>query len=159
MIESILYSRQFFHFVYSRGGKEWILGQPVDKGIPMWESKEIRELKEGRYMNIDDEPCKIVKISTSKPGKHGSAKANIEAVSIFTGAKKSYFGPVSAKVQVPMIDKRKAQILTATGGEVQLMDLETYETLSIPINEDYEGTLAEGSELMYLVAMGRYRLI
>ncbi len=125
----------------------------------MWESKEIRELKEGRYMNIEDEPCKITKISTSKPGKHGSAKANIEAVSIFNGTRKSYFGPVSAKVQVPMIDKRKAQILTITGGEVQLMDLETYETLSIPVDEDYEGNLAEGGEIMYLVAMGRYKLI
>lgn len=125
----------------------------------MWESKEIRELKEGRYMNIEDEPCKIIKISTSKPGKHGSAKANIEAASIFTGARKSYFGPVSAKVQVPMIDKRKAQVLTVIGGEAQLMDLETYETLSIPVEEDYEGNLVEGGEIMYLVAMGRYKLM
>ena len=51
-----------------------------------WEMKEIRELKIGRYVNIDEEPCKIISISTSKPGKHGSAKANIEAASIFTGA-------------------------------------------------------------------------
>lgn len=125
----------------------------------MWESKEIRELKEGRYMNIDDEPCKITSITTSKPGKHGSAKANIEAVSIFTGAKKSFFGPVSAKVPVPMIDKRKAQVLTLIDGEAQLMDLETYETLSIPIEDDYEGKLEEGGEIMYLVAMGRYKLM
>lgn len=125
----------------------------------MWESKEIRELKEGRYMNIEDEPCKIISITTSKPGKHGSAKANIEAVSIFTGAKKSFFGPVSAKVQVPMIDKRKAQVLTLIDGEAQLMDLETYETLSIPIEDNYEGKLEEGGEIMYLVAMGRYKLM
>lgn len=110
-------------------------------------------------MNIDEEPCKIVSITTSKPGKHGSAKANIEALSIFTGAKKSFFGPVSAKVQVPMIDKRKAQILTLIDGEAQLMDLETYETLSIPIEEDYEGKLEEGGEIMYLIAMGRYKLM
>ena len=60
-----------------------------------WETKEIRELKVGRYVNIDDEPCKIISIDTSKPGKHGSAKANIVATSIFTGAKKSLVGPVS----------------------------------------------------------------
>ena len=125
----------------------------------MWESKEIRELKEGHYLNIEDEPCKITKISTSKPGKHGSAKANIEAVSIFSGTKRSYFGPVSAKVQVPMIDKRKAQILTLSRGEVQIMDLETYETLSIPINKDHTSNLVEGGDLMYLVAMGRYKLM
>ena len=33
------------------------------------------------------------------------------------------------KVQVPMIDKRKAQVLAVMGDEIQLMDLETYETL------------------------------
>jgi translation initiation factor 5A len=125
----------------------------------MWETKEIRELKEGRYVNIDEEPCKIVSISMSKPGKHGSAKANIEAVSIFTGAKKSLVGPVSTKIQVPMIDKRKGQVLTLLGDEVQIMDLETYETFSMPINEDHTCNLEEGAEIMYLVAMGRQKLM
>ena len=98
-----------------------------------WEMKEIRELKVGRYVNIDDEPCKILSISTSKPGKHGSAKANIDAASIFTGAKKSLVGPVSTKVQVPLIDKRKAQVLSVQGDEVQIMDLETYENITMAI--------------------------
>jgi translation initiation factor 5A len=128
-------------------------------GLSMWESKEIRELKEGRYVNIDDEPCKITSISMSKPGKHGSAKANIEAVSIFTGAKKSLFGPVGTKVQVPIIDKRKGQILTMHDEEIQIMDLESFETFSMPINEDHTGTLGEGGEIMYLVAMNRYKLM
>ena len=125
----------------------------------MWEMKEIRELKEGRYVNVDEEPCKIVKITTSKPGKHGSAKANIEALSIFTGAKKSIVGPVSTKVQVPMIDKRKGQVLSINGDEALIMDLETFEQISIPINEDHTEKVEEGCELLYLVAMGRYKIM
>ena len=124
-----------------------------------WEAKEIRELKVGRYVNIDDEPCKIISISTSKPGKHGSAKANIDAVSIFSGSKKSLVGPVSTKVQVPMIDKRKAQVLAIHGDEVQMMDLETFETFSMAINADHESVLEEGGEIMYLVAMDRMKLM
>ncbi|NLN72388.1 MAG: translation initiation factor IF-5A [Thermoplasmatales archaeon] len=124
-----------------------------------WEAKEIRELKVGRYVNIDDEPCKIISISTSKPGKHGSAKANIEAASIFTGSKKSLVGPVSAKVQVPMIDKRKGQVLAIHGDEVQIMDLETYDTFNMAINADHESELVEGGEIMYLVAMDRMKLM
>ena len=112
----------------------------------MWEMKEIRELKEGRYVNVDDEPCKIIKITTSKPGKHGSAKANVDAVSIFTGAKKSIVGPVSTKVQVPVIDKRKGQILTLSDDEALIMDMETFEQISIPINADHEQPLNEGGE-------------
>jgi len=125
----------------------------------MWEMKEIRELKEGRYVNVDDEPCKIIKITTSKPGKHGSAKANVDAVSIFTGAKKSIVGPVSTKVQVPVIDKRKGQILTLSDTEALIMDMETFEQISIPINADREQPLNEGGEILYLEAMGRYKIM
>lgn len=125
----------------------------------MWEMKEIRELKEGRYVNVDDEPCKIIKITTSKPGKHGSAKANVDAVSIFTGAKKSIVGPVSTKVQVPVIDKRKGQILTLSDEEALIMDMETFEQISIPINADHEQPLNEGGEILYLEAMGRYKIM
>ena len=123
----------------------------------MWEMKEIRELKVGRYVNIDEEPCKILSISTSKPGKHGSAKANIDAASIFTGAKKSLVGPVSTKVQVPLIDKRKGQILSVQGDEVQIMDLETFENITMVINPDHECVIEDGAEVMYIIAMDRYK--
>jgi len=116
-------------------------------------------LKVNRYVNIDDEPCKITGISTSKPGKHGGAKARIEGVSIFSGSKKTLVSPVKAKVQVPMIDKRRAQILSIVNNEVQLMDLETYENIIIPIQDDVESTLEEGGEVMYMIAMGRQRLM
>ncbi len=125
----------------------------------MWEMKEIRELKEGRYVNVDDEPCKIINITTSKPGNQGSAKANVDAVSIFTGAKKSIVGPVSTKVQVPVIDKRKGQILTLSDDEALIMDMETFEQISIPINADHEQPLNEGGEILYLEAMGRYKIM
>ncbi|MBE6525064.1 MAG: translation initiation factor IF-5A [Candidatus Methanomethylophilaceae archaeon] len=124
-----------------------------------WEMKEIRELKVGRYVNIDEEPCKILSISTSKPGKHGSAKANIDAASIFTGAKKSLVGPVSTKVQVPLIDKRKGQILSVQGDEVQIMDLETFENITMVINPDHECVIEDGAEVMYIIAMDRYKLM
>jgi translation initiation factor 5A len=125
----------------------------------MWEIKEIRELKIGRYVNIDESPCKIISISTSKPGKHGSAKASIEATDIFTGSKKSINAPVSTKVQVPQIDKRKGQILSIQGKEVQIMDLETFENFTMAINDDCESEIVEGGEVLYLVAMGKTKLM
>jgi translation initiation factor 5A len=120
-----------------------------------WTQQEVRELKEGRYMLIDEEPCKIISISTSKPGKHGEAKANIDAVGIFDKKKRSVVFPVKHRVQVPMIDKRKAQVLAVGGNEVQLMDLETFENFSLAIPEEFLGQLHSGEEVMYLVAMER----
>jgi len=122
------------------------------------EQAEVRELKEGRYMVIDNEPCKIVSISTSKPGKHGEAKARIEAIGIFDGNKKSVVYPVKHKVQVPIIDKRQAQIVAIMGSEVQLMDLETYEMFHLPITDDVKDDLKPGSDIMYLVAMDRKKI-
>src|SRR5512136_3450107 len=114
------------------------------------EQAEVRELKENRYIVIDDEPCKILSISTSKPGKHGEAKARIEAMGIFDGSKRSVVYPVKHKVQVPIIDKRQAQVITLMGTEVQLMDLETYETFNVPIPEEYKDKLPSGKELQYM---------
>jgi translation initiation factor 5A len=124
-----------------------------------WEQAEVRTLKEGRYMNIDEEPCKIMSISTSKPGKHGEAKARIEAVGIFDGNKRSVVYPVKHKVQVPMIDKRQAQIVSLMGAEVQLMDLETYEMFQLPIPDEFKDSLKPGEDIMYIIAMGRKKIM
>jgi translation initiation factor 5A len=125
----------------------------------MKEMAEVRELKVGRYIIIDEEPCKIQSISTSKPGKHGEAKARIDAVGIFDEQKRSVVHPVKHKVGVPIIDKRSAQILALMGSDVvQLMDLETYETFDMPIPEDLKGQLEPGKEILYLQAMGKRKI-
>jgi len=125
----------------------------------MKEMAEVRELKVGRYVLIDEEPCKIQSISTSKPGKHGEAKARIDAVGIFDEQKRSVVHPVKHKVGIPIIDKRSAQILALMGSEVvQLMDLETYETFEMPIPEDFKDQLQPGKEILYLQAMGKRKI-
>lgn len=123
-----------------------------------WTQAEVRELKEGRYVVIEEEPCKILSIQMSKPGKHGEAKARIDAVGLFDEKKRSIVHPVTHKVQVPMIDKRKAQILAISGNEVQLMDLENFENFSLPITEEFEGQLHPGEEVLYMIAMGRRKI-
>ncbi len=128
-------------------------------GISMaWERREVRELKPNRYVMIGEEPCRIISMTTSKPGKHGEAKARIEAFGIFDGQKRSMVHPVTHKVRVPMIDRRKAQVLTVMDDEVQLMDLENYETFELPIPEDFDDRLEPGKEVYYLVGMDRRKL-
>ena len=123
-----------------------------------WTQAEVRELKEGRYLIIEEEPCKILSISMSKPGKHGEAKARIDAVGLFDEKKRSIVHPVTHKVQIPLIYKRKAQVLAVQGKEVQLMDLENFENFSLQIPEEFEGQLHPGEEIMYMVAMGRRKI-
>ncbi len=123
-----------------------------------WEQAELRSLKQGRYVIIDDEPCKITSINISKPGKHGEAKGRVEAVGIFDKQKRSMVHPVTHKVKIPMIDKRGAQVIAITGGEVQLMDLETYETFHVPVPDEFADDLVAGAEVQYLIAMDRKKI-
>ncbi len=123
-----------------------------------WVQAEVRTLKVNRYIIIDDEPCRIMSVSTSKPGKHGEAKARIEAVGIFDRQKRSMVHPVTHKVKVPMIDKRSAQVISIMGDEVQLMDMKTYETFNLPIDDEFEDKLSPGSEVLYVEALGRRKI-
>lgn len=124
----------------------------------MKETAEVRELKVNRYIIIDGEPCKIVSITTSKPGKHGDAKARIEAIGVFDGQKRSVVHPVKHKVQVPIIDKRTAQVISVMGDTAQLMDLETYDTFEMPIPEEFKGKLEAGKEVQYIQALGKRKI-
>jgi translation initiation factor 5A len=66
--------------------------------------------------------------------------------------------PVKHKVQVPMIDKRQAQVVSIQGNDAQLMDLETYEMFQLPVPEDVRETLTAGGDVQYIVAMGRKKI-
>ncbi len=123
-----------------------------------WEQAEMRELKVNRYVVIDDEPCKIISIQFSKPGKHGEAKARLEAIGVFDGQKRSVVHPVTHKVRVPMIDKRRGQVLSIHENQAQIMDLETYETFEMEVPEELRGTLQSGQEQMYIETLGRRKL-
>ena len=117
---------------------------------------EIRTLKVGRYVAIDEDAYKILSISKSKPGKHGSAKARLELEDIFTGQKRSHVGTVTDNIQVPVIEKGSAVITFVQGSEVNAMDNKTYETLILPL--DPEMNLEPGGEIQWMEAMGRYRI-
>jgi translation initiation factor 5A len=123
-----------------------------------WTQQEVRELKEGRYMLIDEEPCRILSIQMSKPGKHGEAKARIDAVGLFDDRKRSVVFPVTHKVQVPMIGKRQAQVVSLSDAEAQMMDLETYEMFSMSVEAELKAQLTPGSEVQYIDAMGKRRI-
>ena len=122
---------------------------------------DVGTLREGRYIIVDGEPCRIVEITKSKPGKHGSAKARIVAIGIFDKAKRSFVKPVDSSVEVPMIDKRTGQIFSTTPSGVQIMDLETYEYLDAPFPEDEKlrSELTSGTEVEYWLILGRVKII
>ena len=127
------------------------MSKPVDAG----------SLRTGSYIIIDNEPCHIVEVTKSKPGKHGSAKARIVAIGVFDGVKRSIVKPVDARVDVPIIEKKSGQVIAVLSDSIQLMDLETYEILETPMpkEEDLRNKLANGVEVEYWRIMGRTKIM
>lgn len=109
----------------------------------------IKNLKKGHYVLIDDVPCRVVSVVKSKAGKHGGAKCRLEGIGLFDGRRKSIVKPADAKVSVPMILKKKAQILAVIGERVQLMDLSDYSTFELNVPEELKGKLNSGEEVNY----------
>jgi translation initiation factor 5A len=121
---------------------------------------DVGELRVGSYVIIDGEPCKIVSFSKSKPGKHGAAKARVVAIGVFNDAKKTIVKPVSAQVDVPLIEKKTGQVIALLPSAVQLMDLETYEMSEAPYPDDQElkDKLTSGVEVEFWQILGRTRI-
>ncbi|MEM4272485.1 MAG: translation initiation factor IF-5A [Candidatus Bilamarchaeaceae archaeon] len=113
------------------------------------------DLKEGRYVLIEGAPCRIMSIDKSKPGKHGAAKMRIVAIDIFTGQKKNLLTQSGADVEVPVIERKNAQVLSVSGNSAQVMDPQTYEVYDVQIPEDLVGQINAGDEVEMLQAMGK----
>ncbi|ADM27852.1 translation initiation factor 5A precursor (eIF-5A) [Ignisphaera aggregans DSM 17230] len=118
---------------------------------------ELGELKEGSYVVIDNEPCRVVEVSRAKTGKHGSAKVHITAIGLFTKSRKTLTGPADQRVEIPIIDKKVAQVVAVLGDKVQLMDLENYETFEVdmPDDESIRSKITPGAEVEYWSVLGR----
>ncbi|MCD6248266.1 MAG: translation initiation factor IF-5A [Hadesarchaea archaeon] len=122
------------------------------------EMVEIGKLKKGRFIIVDDEPCRIINMSSSAPGKHGHAKYKVDVIGIFDGHKRTVVKPSGAKVEVPIIERSTAQVLAVMENSAQLMDLSTYETFELPVPMELRGEIKEGSEVVYIQALGRRKI-
>lgn len=127
------------------------MSKPVDLG----------SLKEGSYIIIDNEACRIVSYDKSKPGKHGSAKARVVAIGLFDNVKRSIVAPVDSLVQVPIVEKRGGQIISIMPDKVQIMDLETFEVFETPKPEEPEikEKLSPGNEVEYWKVLGKSKIM
>jgi len=125
--------------------------------MPGTDRVEIRTLKVGRFCVVEDEAYKILSISKSKPGKHGSAKARLELINIFNDKKISHVGTVTDSINVPMIEKGTAMVTHIEGEEVHAMNMRDHSMMILPL--EAEMNIEAGKEIMWMEALGRYKII
>lgn len=111
--------------------------------------------KPGTTIMVDNEACTIKSNDISKTGKHGASKCRIEAKEIFSGKKKVIAVPGSHRFEVPIVNKKRAQVLSVSESKASVMDLESYETFDIVYPEDLKDQLGVEKEVEYWEIEGK----
>lgn len=106
------------------------------------------EVKVGTNIIVDGEPCTVKKIDISKTGKHGHAKCRIECIGIISNNKKVFVIPGHDRIEVPLVEKRKGQVLSI-GDKVSIMDLENFETIEVVCPEEVKSEIEINSNVEY----------
>jgi translation initiation factor 5A len=115
--------------------------------------KSVGTLQKGNYVVIDGAACIVSDTQTSRPGKHGHAKVRLDAVGMMDGKKRQIVMPGHDNIDVPIIEKKSAQVLSISGNQANVMDAETYETFDLEIPEDLKETCKEGKNIVYWVIL------
>ncbi|MFX1328722.1 MAG: translation initiation factor IF-5A [Promethearchaeota archaeon] len=97
---------------------------------------EIQKLKSGQYIMVEGEACIIKSTERSKSGKHGHAKVRVVCVGVFDNNKRSLTFPSGSMVEIPEIVKGNAQINFIEENSINIMDLESYESLDVSWPQD-----------------------
>ena len=106
-------------------------------------------VQKGTSIILEGVPCKVVDVEISKPGKHGHSKVRISAVGLIDEKKRIVVMPGHDNVDVPIIEKKTAQVLSIQNDMANVMDSETYETFDLKIPEELKGQVVEGCSVLY----------
>ena len=70
-------------------------------------------------------------------------------IGIISGQKKILVVPGHERFEVPLVEKKKAQVLSLGENTISVMDLETFETLEVPCDAELKESISEGSNVEY----------
>ena len=115
--------------------------------------QNVGSLQKGSYVILEGAACKVVDMQVSRPGKHGHAKVRLTAVGLVDEKKRIVVMPGHDNVDVPIIEKKSAQVLSIQNDAANVMDSESYETFDLKIPEELKGQVVEGANVMYWVIL------
>jgi translation initiation factor 5A len=115
--------------------------------------ESVGNLQKGSYVILEGAACKVADTQTSRPGKHGHAKVRLTGVGLVDGKKRIVVMPGHDSVEVPIVEKKTAQVLSVQGSIANVMDSESYETFDLDIPEELKGQVLEGLSVLYWVIL------
>ena len=63
--------------------------------------------------------------------------------------RKSIIAPSHENVEVPIVEKKRGQVVSITGNKAQIMDLITYEVMEMDIPAERKDKIRQGEDIDY----------
>ncbi|MBI2139856.1 translation initiation factor IF-5A [Candidatus Woesearchaeota archaeon] len=114
---------------------------------------DVGSLKKGSFVIMEGAACVVTDVQISKSGKHGHAKVRFTGVGLTDERKRVMIAPAHDTIEVPIIEKKNAQILSVSGENANVMDSESFETFDLKIPEELKGKVVEGIGVLYWVIL------
>lgn len=115
--------------------------------------KSVGTLQKGNYVVVDGVACIVQDTQTSRPGKHGHAKVRLVATGMIDNKKRELVMPGHDNIDVPIVEKKTAQVLSIHDDNANVMDGETFETFDLKIPEELRNDCKEGSNILYWIIL------
>ena len=115
--------------------------------------KSIGTLQKGNFVVIEGVACRVTDTQTSRPGKHGHAKVRLTGAGLIDDKKRVLVAPGHDNIDVPIIEKKTAQVLSISGDDANVMDSETYETFDLKIPEELKDQVVDGCSVLYWIIL------
>lgn len=118
----------------------------ADAGASLTYPQQAGTIRKNGFIVINNRPCKVADVSTSKTGKHGHAKCHFVGIDIFSGKKYEDLTPSSHNCDVPHVNRQEYTLLDVQeDGFVSLMDDKgnMKDDLKLPSGTDDSEKLAE----------------
>ena len=122
-----------------------------DAGSLGMEKVQAGTLHKGDLVMIKGHPCRVVAFSTAKPGKHGSAKAMLTGIDIFTASKYECTFSTGENVDAPVTTRLEYTLINIDDdGFVSLMNDsgDIKEDLKLP-EEDWLKDVADKARAIF----------
>ncbi|MEW5317514.1 MAG: hypothetical protein WDW38_008803 [Sanguina aurantia] len=126
--------------------------ESADAGASTTYPQQAGTIRKSGFIVINNRPCKVADVATSKTGKHGHAKCHFVAIDIFTGKKYECLEPSSHNCDVPNIGRKEYTLIDINEeGYVSLMEENgtTREDMMLPKGTEDAEKLAVSIKEMY----------
>ena len=109
----------------------------------------IKDLKPNGFVIIDGAVCRVERVQVSTSGKHGHAKVRLDGIGLFDNTRRSIIAPSHENVEVPIVEKKRGQVISITGNKAQIMDLSDYSIMELEIPEERKDKIKQGEDVDY----------